>query len=49
MGLMSGVIVVILILLFSSLPLWPHSQDWGYGPCGSVVVIGSLLLLDWLK
>ena len=48
MSLIGVIFVVFLLLLLVSLPLWPYSLDWGYGPSGSVAIIGTLLLYDWL-
>ncbi len=47
------VLLVILFLAllgaFGAAPLWPHSQQWGYGPSGGlgvvVVVLAIVLLL----
>jgi hypothetical protein len=36
------IIVILLLLLVGAFPTWPHSQDWGYFPSGS---IGLLLLI----
>ena len=46
---MFGVIllIIIVLLLVGSLPTWPHSQTWGYGPTGglSLVLLIVLILL----
>ncbi len=46
---MSTVLIVILVLLLIGvLPAWPHSANWGYGPCGGlglVLVVLVILLL----
>jgi Protein of unknown function (DUF3309) len=46
---MLTILIVILVLaLVGALPLWPHSQSWGYYPSsglGLVVVILVILLL----
>ena len=41
---MLGIIllVVLIMMLFGSLPRWPHSRSWGYYPSGG---IGLLLVL----
>lgn len=43
-------LIVIVILLFGSLPRWKHSKDWGYAPSGGLglllLVLLILLLLD---
>jgi hypothetical protein len=35
--------VVIIIALVGSLPIWPHSKNWGYYPLAISVVIVILL------
>ncbi len=45
-------LVVLILMLIGSLPLYPHSRKWGYGPSGGlgllVVIIIVLLLLGRL-
>jgi len=41
-------LVILVLVLIGSLPTWPHSQAWGYGPSsglGLVLVVVLLLLL----
>jgi len=42
-------LIVVIMLLLGSVPTWPHSRNWGYGPSGGLglvlVVILVLLLL----
>lgn len=38
--------VIFVLLLTASIPRWPYSLDWGYGPCGGLAVIGLLLVFD---
>lgn len=47
---MLGIILVVILvmMLFGSLPRWGHSRSWGYGPSGGlglVVLILVILLL----
>lgn len=37
----------LILLLVGTLPAWPHSNDWGYGPSSIVglVVIATLALM----
>jgi multisubunit Na+/H+ antiporter MnhB subunit len=48
-GFVMGVIVliVLILLLFGSIPTWPHSRSWGYRPSGvlSVVLVVVLVLV----
>jgi len=37
--------VVIIIALVGSLPVWPHSKNWGYYPIGVSVIRLMLLAL----
>ena len=41
---MLGLLLLIMLVmaLFGSVPIWPHSRDWGYGPSGGV---GAILLI----
>ncbi|MGD0537904.1 MAG: DUF3309 domain-containing protein [Verrucomicrobiota bacterium] len=47
--MLATVLVVLLVLmLFGSLPNWPHSRNWGYYPSsglGAVLAIVVVLLL----
>lgn len=41
-------LIVLILILVGSIPAWPHSRSWGYGPSGGiglVVVIVIILLL----
>lgn len=41
-------LVVLILVLLGTLPKWPHSRNWGYGPSGVlglVVLILVILLL----
>ena len=41
-------LVLLVLMLFGSLPTWPHSRNWGYGPSGGlglVVLVVIILLL----
>ena len=49
MVLITFLFVVFVVLLVVSFPSWPHSSNWGYGPCGGLAIIGLLLVFDWLK
>jgi hypothetical protein len=39
-------LVVLILLLVGSIPSWPYSRGWGYGPSGilSVVLVVVLIL-----
>jgi hypothetical protein len=42
------ILIVLILLLFGLLPVWPYSSGWGYYPSGGifliVLVIGLALL-----
>lgn len=40
MGLI--LLIVLLVLIFGTMPNWPHSRQWGYGPSG---LLGTILLI----
>lgn len=35
-------LIVLIVLLLGSVPAWPHSRGWGYGPSGG---LGLVLLV----
>ena len=35
-------IVLLILMLVGSLPAWPYSSGWGYGPSG---ILGTVLLV----
>jgi hypothetical protein len=44
--MISTILVVLLILLLiGSLPTWPYSTEWGYGPGGAVGAILAIVLV----
>lgn len=48
MSLGTILLIILVLMLIGSIPTWPHSQSWGYGPSGGlglVVVILVVLLL----
>jgi hypothetical protein len=41
-------LVFLILMLLGSVPSWPHSKNWGYGPSGGlglVVLVVVILLL----
>jgi hypothetical protein len=44
---MLGTIILVILVLFliGSLPTWPHSRSWGYGPSGGVGLVVIVLLV----
>jgi hypothetical protein len=48
MMLMAILSVAVLVALVASLPVWPHSKNWGFYPIGGVsLVILVILYLAW--
>ena len=44
--MLGTVLVVLLVLvLLGSLPTWPHSRNWGYGPTGGLGVVLAILVI----
>lgn len=45
-------LIILILMLIGSIPTWPHSKNWGYGPSGGlgliVIIIIVLLLLGRL-
>jgi hypothetical protein len=43
---------ILVLLLLGSVPSWPHSRSWGYGPSGGLglilVIVVVLILLGHL-
>jgi hypothetical protein len=35
-------LIVLILMLAGSVPTWPHSRGWGYGPSG---ILGLLLVV----
>ncbi len=38
-------IVVLVLMLVGSVPRWPHSRDWGYGPSGGFGLVLLVLII----
>ena len=45
-AMLSTVLLVVLILLLvGSIPSWPHSRGWGYGPSGILGIVLVVVLI----
>lgn len=48
MSLGTILLIVLILILIGTIPAWPHSRGWGYGPSGGlgllVIIIIALLL-----
>ena len=38
-------LVILLIVLFGSLPRWGYSRNWGYGPSGGLGLVLLIVLV----
>jgi hypothetical protein len=47
--MLGTILIVILVLMLlgavGTLPAWPHSRSWGYGPSGGLGLIVIILLV----
>jgi low affinity Fe/Cu permease len=49
MALIFILAIVLIVALVGSLPMWPHSRNWGYYPLGGVSVVVLIILLVLLS
>jgi len=42
------IVIVLLVLLFGSVPRRGYSRNWGYGPSGGLGLILLIVVLLWL-
>lgn len=45
MTLTTILLIVLVLILVGSIPAWPHSRGWGYGPSGGLGLIVVILLV----
>lgn len=38
-------LIILVLMLIGSIPAWPHSRGWGYGPSGGLGLIVLILLI----
>ncbi len=38
-------LIVLILAVLGSVPMWPYSLGWGYGPSGGLGLILSILLI----
>jgi hypothetical protein len=38
-------LIILILMLVGTLPSWPHSKSWGYGPSGGVGVIVLIIVV----
>jgi Protein of unknown function (DUF3309) len=39
------ILIVLLLLVFGTLPTWPHSRSWGYRPSGALGIVLLVVLV----
>lgn len=39
------VLVVLILMLISAIPAWPHSRSWGYAPSGGVGIVLLIIII----
>ena len=44
-GLGLILLIVLLVLLLGSVPAWPYSRGWGYGPTGGLGLVLLVVLI----
>lgn len=45
MSLGTIVLIILILLLIGTVPAWPHSRGWGYGPSGILGLIAIVFLV----
>ncbi len=38
-------LIVLVMLLLSAVPAWPHARNWGYGPSGGLGMVLVIVLI----
>jgi len=38
-------LIILVLMLIGSIPAWPHSRGWGYGPSGGLGLVVLILLI----
>ncbi len=39
------ILIILIVLLFGSVPAWPYSRGWGYYPSGGLGLIVLVLII----
>lgn len=45
MSLGTILLIVVILMLIGSVPSWPHSRNWGYGPSGGLGLVVFILIV----
>ena len=38
-------LIVLVLALIGTVPAWPHSRGWGYGPSGGLAIVVVVLVI----
>lgn len=38
-------LIILVLILLGTIPAWPHSRGWGFGPSGGIGLIVVVLLV----
>jgi hypothetical protein len=41
-------LIILVLLLIGTIPSWPYSRGWGYGPSGGLGLVLAILIVLWL-
>ncbi|HET7034375.1 MAG TPA: DUF3309 family protein [Thermomicrobiaceae bacterium] len=41
-------LILLIILLVGSTPVWPYSRGWGYNPVGLLAFLAVVVIILWL-
>nr|WP_324257969.1 DUF3309 family protein [Cellvibrio fontiphilus] len=39
------ILIIVVLMLIGSIPSWPHSRSWGYGPSGGLGLVLIIVLI----
>lgn len=45
---MEILLILFVVVWILSIPRWPYSREWGYGPFGLLSTMLTLILILWL-
>ena len=45
MSLGTILLIVLVLMLIGTIPTWPHSKSWGYGPSGGLGLVLIIVVL----
>jgi hypothetical protein len=45
MSLGAILLIIVILMLLGSVPAWPHSRSWGYGPSGGLGVVVLIVIV----